>query len=254
MVLAFAVTAVLFAGPARALDPDMGIDGYSFEVFRAPHHLPQGSVFQMARTSDGRLWIGTLIGVARFDGVKFEGMNTGSARTLGSREIKSLQPARDGGLWIGTFSGLYRYRKGVFLGPSSVVGRNAVESIAEPDDGTLIVSVAGRGVHVIPSDRLPGEKHEFAPGPARALGAFGDARALLWSRERRLWLGARTGLLVWDPSREEHPAEVVGGVQIWSLWEDGDGGIWATSDAGLVRVEGGRVSRSPPPMACPRVR
>ena len=44
---------------------------YAADFWRQSQGLPQNSVYSLAQTSDGYIWVGTKGGVARFDGVRF---------------------------------------------------------------------------------------------------------------------------------------------------------------------------------------
>ena len=59
--------------------------------------LPQGSVIAMARTRDGYLWLGTMKGLVRFDGMKAEVFDP-----MGSMTVTFLFEDSRGGLWVGT--------------------------------------------------------------------------------------------------------------------------------------------------------
>jgi ligand-binding sensor domain-containing protein len=73
--------------------------------------LPQNSIKALAQTRDGYLWIGTLRGLARFDGVRFKVFDHGNVPAMKHDAINDLAvDAADGGLWIGTGEGLLYYR------------------------------------------------------------------------------------------------------------------------------------------------
>ncbi len=59
--------------------------------------LPQSSVIAMARTRDGYLWLGTMKGLVRFDGIKAEVFDP-----MGSMTMIFLFEDSRGGLWVGT--------------------------------------------------------------------------------------------------------------------------------------------------------
>ena len=65
------LSAVLLAGRARALDPARPIAEFVRDVWRTEQGLPRDTVTAMAQTNDGYLWIGSALGLARFDGVRF---------------------------------------------------------------------------------------------------------------------------------------------------------------------------------------
>jgi ligand-binding sensor domain-containing protein len=63
-----------------------------------------GEPAALAQTSDGFLWIGTNLGLYRFDGVRFDQYRPEGGR-LPAAAISVLAPAPDGGLWVGYVSG-----------------------------------------------------------------------------------------------------------------------------------------------------
>jgi signal transduction histidine kinase/ligand-binding sensor domain-containing protein len=75
--------------------------------------LPQSSARALAQTPDGYLWIGTLAGLARFDGVRFTVFDKSNTPGLVSDTINSLGVDAAGTLWIGTADGLIEWRGGV---------------------------------------------------------------------------------------------------------------------------------------------
>lgn len=67
--------------------------------------LPENVVTSMTQTHEGYLWLGTLQGLARFDGVHFEIFNDGNTPGLNSTTITTLFEDSRGNLWIGTQNG-----------------------------------------------------------------------------------------------------------------------------------------------------
>ncbi|MGH9887915.1 MAG: two-component regulator propeller domain-containing protein, partial [bacterium] len=69
--LVHTLLAVLAAAPsARALDPQRVPTQYARRDWRAPESLPHDNVTSILQTRDGYLWVGTVEGLARFDGVR----------------------------------------------------------------------------------------------------------------------------------------------------------------------------------------
>jgi ligand-binding sensor domain-containing protein len=60
-----------------------------------------GDVYALAQTTDGFLWIGTMQGLYRFDGVTFERYEPQSGPAFQSSNITSLLAVPNGDLWIG---------------------------------------------------------------------------------------------------------------------------------------------------------
>jgi hypothetical protein len=59
-----------------------------------------GAVSALAQTVDGYLWLGTDIGLVRFDGVRFEAFQPISGLRLPVSRVTSLLALSDGSLWI----------------------------------------------------------------------------------------------------------------------------------------------------------
>ena len=89
---------------ASAPDPNRPIKQMRHSSWNEASGL-SGTVYALAQTSDGFLWVGTTMGLYRFDGLKFDSFRqlAGDNPVL---EIRTLLATSDGGLWIG-------YRNGV---------------------------------------------------------------------------------------------------------------------------------------------
>src|ERR1700758_3295817 len=55
--------------PAFALNPSLDISQYSHTAWTARDGFSVGTIFAMAQTPDGYLWLGSEFGLFRFDGV-----------------------------------------------------------------------------------------------------------------------------------------------------------------------------------------
>jgi ligand-binding sensor domain-containing protein len=58
-----------------ALDPNKAISQYSLNLWNVKNGLPQNSILTLQQTRDGYIWIGTMDGLVRFDGVHFKVFN-----------------------------------------------------------------------------------------------------------------------------------------------------------------------------------
>src|ERR1041384_1849802 len=67
--------ACLCALLALSLCPTTARAQYRFDHWTADNGLPQNSVRDMVQTRDGYLWLATLDGLVRFDGVRFTVFN-----------------------------------------------------------------------------------------------------------------------------------------------------------------------------------
>jgi ligand-binding sensor domain-containing protein len=133
---------VLFASLPGPLSADTnGLKGYLIDVWQSDRGLPQNTVTGIAQTPDGYLWVSTLDGLARFDGVRFKVFKPGNTLALGSGRLRGLARGRGGGLWIATQEGdIIRYDEGrfaAFLLPEFHGARPDSRWMAEDEAGIL---------------------------------------------------------------------------------------------------------------------
>src|SRR5262245_39636291 len=76
--------------------------GFAVDVFRTVQGLPSSVVFSLLQTRDGYLWVGTLQGLARFDGVEFTVYDPNNTPGLKSSQIVSLFEDSKTNLWVAT--------------------------------------------------------------------------------------------------------------------------------------------------------
>lgn len=88
---------------------------YRFDHWTADNGLPQNIISALHQTQDGYLWVATLDGLARFDGVRFTIFEKSNSPGIKSNRFTNLYEDQQGDLWLGTeSSGLTRYSRGRF--------------------------------------------------------------------------------------------------------------------------------------------
>lgn len=271
----FAVLALL-APPVGALAPDKAFHDYVLDRWSVEHGLPQISVLAMAQDSQGYLWVGTQVGLARFDGNRFTVFRSETEPALPGGWINALLVDRLGTLWIGTYKGLAMRRDGRF---SEVLPADAEGGASVPDIAALALDVqgllvaSGNALYRVREGRLV-EQQRFS-GPARAVyvdgaetwvGSLGGAYHLapgtaaaprfialptqaaaatvehLTRAQGRLWAGTSSGLFWLDGGRWEPYTDAgeLASVSIEGLLEDADGNLWVAELAHLTRLRDGR--------------
>ncbi len=175
---------------AFALDPSLDVSQYAHTAWKIREGFTKGTIFSMAQTPDGYLWLGTEFGLVRFDGVQAIPWQPPNDEQLPSTWIKSLLVARDGTLWIGTEKGLASWKDGKLTEYPEVVG-HAVSSLLQDVEGTLWFGI-----------RDPGRLCAVRAGKTQCYGAgsFGwSVTALYEDHKGNLWASAQTGLWRWAP-------------------------------------------------------
>lgn len=192
------------------------------------------------QTNDGYLWIGTRVGLVRFDGIRFETFNTDNATGILDNRITRMFESRDGSLWIATQYGfLVRYRNHVF---EPIISEDPdtpdptyVTSFYESQDGDMYVGTqdgvlrleAGRAVPFLP---------ELINQPVEDV---------LFDRSGVLWMSTPEGLFSYqDPVLHKYTSqEGLADTYALGLYSTNDGTIWVHHSRGRIsRVRDGKAS------------
>jgi len=248
---------LLVAVHASALDPARPLDLYALDVWR--EGLPQYMVRTIVQTRDGYLWLGTMEGLVRFNGIDFEIFDTRNTPAMTDQRIHTLYEDNAGTLWIGTFSGgVLRERNGSF----ERIGSGDAISILQTHDGSVWVGGTNslarhRGSHVT---RYPiaGEVNALAEGWAgssKGLFRFDGARFVLVNNESIVSLAIAKDGALWAGTASDRILRIRGNTQetlrtgaatayVNGLFEDSRGTMWiATAPTGLMRFRNGRFEQ-----------
>jgi diguanylate cyclase (GGDEF)-like protein len=216
----------------------------SFQHLRQEQGLPNEIATSVAQDGDGFLWVGTLAGLARWDGYRFRVYKADPKQptALPDNFIQTLHADAAGRLWIGTSgAGLVRYERASNSFTTLPVGQGglshvSVNAIIDDGDGGLWVGTNAGLDHVDAASsaiqRLSGE----------AAGLSGlQVLSLLRSRDGSLWVGTEEGLFrreVRAPRFAAVPLPTgVTQPRTLSLYEDSLGQIWiGTAQHGAFKM------------------
>jgi len=130
-----------------------GDDDFLVTNWRTEDGLPHSAVNCLLQTRDGYLWIGTYVGVVRFDGVRFVHFSSANMPLLGPGRVSRLFEDRDGVLWIGLESGrLLAWKDGearIHLPNSDQV----IVAMAQDKGGVIWLQTSGGSVGMLNADR-----------------------------------------------------------------------------------------------------
>ncbi len=214
-------------------------DGYDFTVFdKSNGDLPANSITALAATSDGALWIGTSNGLTLYHDKQFRTYTT--QQGLPDNSILALYQDHPGTLWVVAGAWLSRFQNGKFTtygpgGPGSDLPVSSVRSIREDRQHNLWIGGLGT------LGRMQG--NHFVPVlDSKALnGAV--IGTLVAGRNGTLWAAGSKGIVELSPSGKLRNYDTADGLPdppVRALLEDRDGVIWAGTNGGLARLEGGR--------------
>ena len=225
------------APAAFALNPDREIHQLAHRSWGERDGYP-GRAQAMAQTTDGFLWIGSDIGLFRFDGVHFEPYVPSSGDQLPADRVHSLLALPDGSLWIayGTLGNenkicflrngnvkCYGEADGVMSIPQAIV--NDREGTIWANTNTGVIRFSGtRWEHI-------GKDWDFPEDVPRATStaSFVDSRGTLWAGVNHTVLYLKRG------SKRFEPTGMLAGYST-SIAEAPDGTIWLADSDSYVRA------------------
>jgi ligand-binding sensor domain-containing protein/signal transduction histidine kinase len=164
------------------IDGVLRVRGENVQVLAPPAILPPSLVVAIAKTRDGKLWLGTAAGLFHFaDG------RTTRVTGISEKKINCLLPVGDRELWVGTSKGLYRWNGTLFSRVTLPPALATVEVLAllRDHDGNIWAGTT-RGLFRINAFGVSfSDESDF--------GARG-INALFEDREGNLWAGSARGL------------------------------------------------------------
>ena len=146
----------------------------------------------MAQTGDGYLWLGTLSGLVRFDGVRFVPFEAPSGDTVPTGGIRSMLEAHDGSLWIVWVGGAVSHLSGGRL--TSYGERDGLQPTVQltKSGSGMLVAATLHGLARFTGGRWEEFGREWGFGGTKAAGAWFDRGDTLWveTEDRVIYLPA----------------------------------------------------------------
>ncbi len=208
---------------------------YTIDVWDASHGLPQSSVQAVTQSAEGYIWIGTMGGLARFDGLRFRVFDKRNTPLLQDNVIQALYCDGDR-LWIGTGAGgVAIFENGRFRRVPGL-SDDVVWALARGGENEIWAATQ-KGLAAIRGGAI---RRIAIPGA----GETEPFLSLLRDRNGVMWTGSESGLLARvgkGPVRTWGAAEGIPAAAIRAIAETGDGSIWIATESGLARLEGETV-------------
>lgn len=186
------------ASPAHGIDPSSHLTQYAHTSWRVQDGAFRGSPSALAQTRDGYLWIGTLGGVYRFDGVKLVLASFSEGNQMRSPRVVSLLAAQDGSVWVGTGSDLEHWDDNQLTHYPESLG--FVSGIAETQQGSIWFTRdrtndgLGALCHV-------DVNHTHCFGKSAGIRLINSGLSgLPQDRMGHLWFGDEKTIYEWDPT------------------------------------------------------
>jgi PAS domain S-box-containing protein len=255
---------------------DVGLAQFGLERWDATDGLRSNWVRALAEDPDGTVWIGTGLGLSRFDGHAFSPVLEGGLAAIPQRAITALALDGDGGLWVGLEYGGVRRIGGGNAAPPLLPDDVVVHDLlVVPGDGLWIASSAGVWRHAggattrIAPDGVDGavEVRTLAAGPQGEVWARstfdglwrierGEARliedapgclgfAITVGPDGERFMSCRQGVWRW-PAGGAAWQRLADDFGVGLIHLDRRGDLWFGARSGLTRWSQGRLERLPP--------
>jgi ligand-binding sensor domain-containing protein/signal transduction histidine kinase len=212
--------------------------------------FPQGPVYSIAQTKDGYLWIGTEKGLVRFDGLRFELMQSAASPQPALTHVLGLMADADGGLWARLRHPaltLFRYNGAVFQDVMNLFGRPqaSVSAMTRGRDGApLLWVLEGEPSAIV----LRGNRFETLAAPANF--SRSAVLALAQTADGDLWVATRdAGLFRLRNGNVSAITEGLPDLKVNALVPVGQNQLWVATDAGIVRWDGTKLTKAGVPSA-----
>src|SRR5262245_38773116 len=224
------VVVALFVPAAHAGTSDDAATWHS-RVYSTSAGLPSPVVYAIQEDAQGYLWLGTALGLVRFDGSEFVKWSTDGKTALTPGSVTALASARDGSLWIG-FSGVggvSRLSNGRLVNfplGHTVPIVNSVLALLEDRQGMVWCGTMG-GLR-----RFSSGKWEHI-GVSHGIPSVG-VLSLYEDRSGGLWVGSTAGVFRRVPSQDRF--ELVSRDLVRAFAQDGDGTIWVAGSERTLKT------------------
>ena len=239
-------------------DPDTGRKVDLDTVIGQHTALDNEPVMSLRADRNGALWIGTMDkGVATLDRhgkLTWIPVKRGDPHALSAAGIMTVYQARDGQMWIGTYGGganivdpaTALVRQLPYGSAPGAVSADSVTAITQDSQGYLWIGTNGGGLDLARPDGTVIRVFRHDPHDPSSLPA-NTVYALAVDSRDRLWVGTSGGGLALATGADSAPqslrfrtyslgqgltSDTINGVLV-----DGDGRVWLSGEAGLMRLD-----------------
>ncbi len=239
IAIIFAILFLSVPVPVFALDPSKSIPQYVHDVWQIEDGLPQNSVNDIEQDAQGYLWLATLEGLVRFDGVTFTVFNKTNIDAIKSNEMRSFYLDNKNVLWIGSYGGgLIRFENGIFT------------SFGKEDglDETRVWEISGSDIAGIWLATHEGlyryQNGAFTCFTAEDGLAGNDVRCVHVDKDGKVWAGTMNGLSLFEHGsfKTFTTEQGLSHNKIKSIARDSRGRLWIGTHSGLNMLENGSFS------------
>jgi hypothetical protein len=200
--------------------------------------LPSNRVRSIAIESSGVKWIGTISGVAKFDGSNWTTYTTSNSG-LPDNSVWSIAVDGSGNKWLGiTWGGLAKFdgtNWTTYTTSNSGLPSNFVRPIAIDSHGNTWIGTEGGGLA-----EFDGQNWTVYPMPNSDY-AYKQVWSIAIDAGGNIWIGITAGLAKFDGTNWTIYTTSNSGLPnniVWSIAIDGSGNKWIGTGGGLAKFDG----------------
>ena len=211
-------------------------------------NLPDNIINAVAQTRDGYVWMGTSVGLVRFDGTEFKVLDPASNPEVRSSAVNCLAAARDGGLWVGLQNSAFGYCDGETFSFRGREDRGKpdldVQSLLESTDGTLWIAADRLAARLTPAGVYEQVLGSSTPSHVDAV----NVASLCEDQQGRVWLGTgQRGFYFWQDGRTNQLSiSSLNRAKVNCIAQDREGQIWVGTTAGLRCLDTNLTAKTVP--------
>ncbi len=222
------LVAVLFLGSFAGSGQQV-----TYEEYSVGQGLKNSAVNAVTQDGEGFLWVGTMSGLFRGDGLEFQ--EFGEDDGLPSGTIQTVLPGREGRLWVATRYGV-AVRNGTRFEPVNLGGKLEIygrSALAMDGSGGIYVATA-QGLYRLQPGSAGGAARAQLLSKTVVNAVYVDRSGAVWTSEGRALVRRRRGV------REEF-GETAGvpGNRWDAFLEDQHGVLWVRSSKYLIQLKPG---------------
>lgn len=229
----FAAVFICFVYSAVFISQKTNAQTLNLNQFGIEEGLPQSSIYTMLQDKDGNIWVGTMSGVSRYNGMNFE--NFTKKNGLAENRVTASCLDKDGNIWFGHWSGgisKYDAAKKQFeaITPGKIEINKNINCILQDNSGKLWFGTEGQGIIIM-------ENGNFTQLTSSE-GLSSDAvNALIQDKDGTVMIATSNGITVSKSGALSAYEENLPSNSIRSLFIDSKGNTWiGSTDKGVFKI------------------
>src|ERR1051326_6000775 len=158
-------TLALFIVSLSILPHSLSAQTLNLNQFGIEEGLPQSSIYTMLQDKDGNIWVGTMSGVSKYNGLNFENFNKKDG--LAENRVTASCLDKDGNIWFGHWSGgISKYnmaaKKFEEVTPGKIELKKTINCIFQDKSGTIWFGTEGQSAIKMQGDNFSEVKDGLA--------------------------------------------------------------------------------------------